>query len=119
MDIARQRIDSIKTLSPEASWEETRRTEQIKVPFVDLVKKNIVRSGEVLYTCKRYNKKAKVLNNGKLLFENNIIGSIHRIGAMIQQALSCNGWKFWYVLKDNKVLLLDDLRTEYLQDNFK
>lgn len=85
------------------------------MPFINLIKTKIIKSGEILYTRKRYNKVAKVLGSGNLLYNDNIIGSIHRIGAIIQQAPSCNGWKFWYAIKDNKTLLLDDLRTQYIK----
>lgn len=65
--------------------------------------------------------KVKILENGSLLYENNTIGSIHRIGALIQQTLSCNGWKFCYISKNNKVLLLSVLRTQYIRNfhNYK
>ena len=42
-------------------------------------------------------------------------GSIHRIGAVIQQTPSCNGWKFWYIVRNNQSILIDDLRNEYLK----
>jgi site-specific DNA-methyltransferase (adenine-specific) len=61
IDIARQRIDSIKTLSPEASWEETRRTEQTKVPFVDLVKKILLEVEKFYIPAKDITKKPKSL----------------------------------------------------------
>lgn len=115
IEVAKKRIDSINTLLPEASWIESKKQEQAKVPFINLIKTKIIKSGEILYTRKRYNKVAKVLGSGNLLYNDNIIGSIHRIGAIIQQAPSCNGWKFWYAIKDNKTLLLDDLRTQYIK----
>ncbi|MDR3244017.1 MAG: site-specific DNA-methyltransferase, partial [Elusimicrobiota bacterium] len=104
VDVAKKRIDNIKILLPEASLTETLKDGQPKVPFVNLVKKNIINNGDMLYTRKRYDKKAKVLENGNLLYENNI-GSIHRIGAIIQQTSSCNGWKFWYVINNNNPFL--------------
>ena len=115
IDIAKKRIDSINYLLPEASWIEEEKEHQIKVPFIDLIKDKFILAGDILYTRKRYNKKAKVLDNGNLLYENNITGSIHKIGSLVQQTVSCNGWKFWYVIKNNKSILLDDLRMQYLK----
>jgi modification methylase len=42
----------------------------------------------------------------------NIQGSIHKVGAEVQNAPSCNGWTFWHFERDGKWLPLDVLRTE-------
>jgi modification methylase len=55
-----------------------------------------------------------VLADGKLQYKDQT-GSIHRIGAMIQQTPSCNGWKFWHIMRNDKLILIDDLRTEYFR----
>ena len=115
IDVAQKRIDSIDYLLPEADWVEEEKEHKIKIPFTNLIKDKLISVGDFLYTRKKYNKRAKVLENGSLLYENNTIGSIHRIGALIQQTPSCNGWKFWYINKNNKILLLDDLRTQYIE----
>ncbi|MDR0641111.1 MAG: hypothetical protein LBG07_01465 [Treponema sp.] len=78
------------------------------------LKEKIIKVGEPLYTRKTYSATAFVLSDGKLEYKNQV-GSIHRIGAMIQQTPSCNGWKFWYIMRSNRSVLLDDLRNEYLR----
>jgi modification methylase len=93
---------------------ETKKEEQIRVPFENLVKDNILKDWEILYTKKSFNKQAKVLKNWLLEFEKNV-GSIHKIWALIQESPSCNGWKFWYILRNNETLLLDELRQEYVK----
>jgi modification methylase len=115
IQVAKTRIASINDSLPESSWIETAKEEQPKVPFVNLIRKNIINVGELLYTRKSFNKRAEVLIDGNLHYENNI-GSIHRIGAIIQQTPSCNGWKFWYAFKNNKPLLLDNLRARYIRE---
>lgn len=35
---------------------------------------------------------------------------------MIQRTPSRNGWKFWYAVKNDKALLIDDLRNEYIKE---
>ncbi|GHV21035.1 modification methylase CcrMI [Spirochaetia bacterium] len=114
IDIARKRINSITKSWVEADWVEEEKEKQVKVPFENLVKENIIKAGDVLYTRKSYNTQAFVLENGALQYKNTI-GSIHKIGAIIQQTSSCNGWKFWYILKNSKSLLIDDLRSEYIR----
>ena len=112
--LAKNRTDSIKILFPEADWVEEEKEKQDRVPFDTLLKEQIIKAGEPLYTRKTYSATALVLSDGKLEYKNQR-GSIHRIGAMIQQTPSCNGWKFWYIMRDNKSVLIDDLRNEYLQ----
>jgi modification methylase len=41
-----------------------------------------------------------------------IQGSIHKVGAEVQNAPSCNGWTFWHFERDGKWLPLDTLRIE-------
>ena len=39
-------------------------------------------------------------------------GSIHKVGALVQNAPSCNGWVFWYFERDGTWLVLDQLRQD-------
>ncbi len=41
-----------------------------------------------------------------------IQGSIHKVGAEVQNAPSCNGWTFWHFERDGKWVPLDVLRNE-------
>jgi DNA modification methylase len=109
--IAQKRIDDINNFYPEADWKEEKHD---RVPFGTLLKERLVKAGESLYIGKTHSAAALVLSNGKLECKNQI-GSIHRIGAMIQQTPSCNGWKFWHILRDGKLVPIDDLRNEYLR----
>jgi modification methylase len=40
-----------------------------------------------------------------------IRGSIHKVGAALQNAPSCNGWTFWHFERDGVLQPLDVLRT--------
>ena len=42
-----------------------------------------------------------------------IIGSIHKIGALTQGLPACNGWTYWRVEQDGRSISIDDLRTSY------
>jgi modification methylase len=37
-------------------------------------------------------------------------GSIHKVGALLQNAPSCNGWTFWHFERDGMLVPLDVLR---------
>ena len=42
-----------------------------------------------------------------------IVGSIHKIGALAQGLPACNGWTFWRCERDGASILIDDLRAEF------
>jgi len=41
-------------------------------------------------------------------------GSIHKVGATLQNAPACNGWTFWHYRRDSKLEPIDRLRENYL-----
>ncbi|MDE2042454.1 MAG: hypothetical protein KGJ05_05235, partial [Alphaproteobacteria bacterium] len=41
-------------------------------------------------------------------------GSIHKLGALVQGAPSCNGWTFWHIEDASGLKPLDALRQTYL-----
>ncbi|MCX7863451.1 MAG: DNA methyltransferase [Novosphingobium sp.] len=41
-------------------------------------------------------------------------GSIHKLGALLQDVPSCNGWTFWHVEHEGELKPLDVLRQHYL-----
>jgi DNA modification methylase len=110
--LAENRIKAITTFFPEADWIEEGKPD--RVAFETLLKEQLIKVGEPLYTRKAYSASALVLANGKLRYKQQT-GSIHRIGAMIQQTQSCNGWKFWYIMRGDNAVLIDDVRSEYLR----
>jgi modification methylase len=40
------------------------------------------------------------------------VGSIHRIGAIVQGLEACNGWTFWHVETRDGLTSIDALRAE-------
>ena len=81
----------------------------IKIPFSNLLKKGLIKPGEKIFNS-RESIKATVLSNGNLKFKK-VVGSIHKVGAYVQNKPSCNGWTFWYVRQDNKVISINDHRN--------
>jgi modification methylase len=39
------------------------------------------------------------------------LGSIHRVGALVQGLDACNGWTFWHYARDNALRPIDELRA--------
>ena len=71
----------------------------------------LVAAGEAL--CDRHRRwTATVLPDGRIQC-GTARGSIHAVGAAVQEAPSCNGWTFWHhVGRDGALKLLDNFRQE-------
>ena len=55
--------------------------------------------------------KAKVRADGSIVSERNT-GSIHQIGAEVQEASACNGWTFWHFDVEGELKPIDLLRQK-------
>jgi modification methylase len=110
--LAQKRIESIEDFFAEADWVEDAKEKQIRVPFARLIKEGIIKAGELLYA-RQSGAKALVLADGTVQYKS-ARGSIHKIGALIQETPSCNGWQFWYIVRDHESILIDRLRHTYL-----
>lgn len=110
---AQARIDTIDPL--ENNVIETKQKRELpRVAFGTLIERGMLVPGTILTDAKnRY--KAKVHADGSLIAMNRIHdlrGSIHKVGAELQGAPSCNGWTFWHFERDGQVVPVDALRAE-------
>jgi len=87
-----------------------------RVPFGSLIENGYVKAGEYLYSPDG-EARALVLANGTLSYEDKY-GSIHKISAMILNKPANNGWAFWYVKRDGKLVSINDLRQKLLKDQY-
>ena len=110
-----QRLVKTKALENEVVSITQGRKELPKVPFGKLVEQGIIPPGAVLTDVnKKF--KAKVKIDGSIS-SNNFSGSIHQVGAKVQDLHSCNGWDFWHVQYNKSTTLLDKIREEYRNKN--
>ena len=79
-----------------------------RVPFGSLVERDLLPAGTVL-TDRTHKVKAVVIADGSIR-AGTIQGSIHKVGATVQNAPSCNGWTFWHYQHEGKWLPIDALR---------
>ena len=79
-----------------------------RIPFGSLVEQGLVPPGTVVRD-KLGRVEATVAADGTLL-AGSARGSIHQVGAAVQNAPSCNGWIFWHIERDGKLVPLDALR---------
>ena len=109
--VARERIDSTLPLDESAMRTVPDKREQPRVAFGVLVESGLVPPGTSLVDAKR-RWTAIVRADGSIACETHA-GSIHKVGAVLQGAPSCNGWTFWHV--DGAALQpLDVLRQQHL-----
>jgi modification methylase len=81
-----------------------------RVPFGWLVERKLIEPGDNLYdSAKKF--KAKVRADGSIAYNKNT-GSIHQIGAQVQDAQACNGWTFWHFDVEGELKPIDLLRQQ-------
>ena len=86
---------------------------QPKVAFGTLVENGYLTPGAVLTDAKR-RFRATVRADGSLASACGATGSIHKLGAVLQDAPACNGWTFWHLDDSGKLAPIDTLRQTYL-----
>jgi modification methylase len=84
------------------------RRETPRVPFGSLVERGLVPPGTMLHDRAR-RVSATVAADGSVV-AGETRGSIHQVGAAVQNAPSCNGWTFWHLERDGRLVPLDTLR---------
>ena len=110
-DAAAARIAAVEPLPEAAASVTPAKREQPRIPFGTLVERGLVPPGSVLVDrARRWS--AQVAADGSVRC-GRAQGSIHRVGAQVQEAPSCNGWTFWHVeTRDGRLRVLDEFRAE-------
>jgi modification methylase len=82
---------------------------EARVPFGSLVEAGLIAPGAML-TDARARHRAEVRVDGTLRAGEHV-GSIHRVGALVQGLDACNGWTFWHYRDKGALAPIDELRT--------
>ncbi len=85
-----------------------------RVPFGSLIERGLLAPGTVL-TDRTRKVTATVVADGSIR-AGTLQGSIHKVGAEVTNAPSCNGWTFWHFERDGAWLPIDVLRKEMADD---
>ena len=112
-DHAQKRIDKIKRLDKNVLNLQSKR-EAPRVPFGTLIERGLLKPGAILTDAKKRHQ-VKVQADGSVAAMNRIEtmrGSIHKIGAAVQDAPSCNGWTYWHYQDGKSVKPIDELREK-------
>ncbi|QQG35433.1 MAG: site-specific DNA-methyltransferase [Micavibrio aeruginosavorus] len=109
--VAEQRLKSITRLGDdEILHAAASKREEPRIPFGSLIESGLLKPGTVLTDAKGHHE-AKVGADGTLI-ANKVRGSIHKVGATLQNAPSCNGWTYWHVRQGRQYVPIDALRQK-------
>lgn len=114
IEVTKERLKKIVPLE-QPLLEHRIESPKIKVPFGNLVASNLIVAGEWLIS-PTGKEKAQVMTDGSVVWGENV-GSIHQVAKLIEGKPNANGWKFWFVWREGKLIMLDDLRQAYIQKN--
>jgi len=108
---AKARIAETKATSDLSCLEIVSKKKQPRVPFGAVVERGLLSAGDILYDAGRSHI-AKIKADGTIKSAEGE-GSIHQVGAAVQNAPACNGWSYWYFEDKNKNLIsIDELRQQ-------
>jgi len=107
---ALKRIAAIKPLSAAAIETAVPKRQAPRVAFGSLVEMGLIAPGTELVD-DRQRWSALVRADGSLVSGRHM-GSIHRVGALVQGAEACNGWTFWHAREGSKLAPIDTFREQ-------
>ena len=114
--VAEERIAAALPLDERALKTMQSPREAPRVAFGQLVEAGYLAPGRMLTDRKRQHR-ARVRADGSLESVCGAAGSIHKLGATLQGAPSCNGWTFWHVEDAGALAPIDTLRQTYILAN--
>ncbi|MBS41386.1 MAG: modification methylase [Rhodospirillales bacterium] len=108
-EIAQARIREIEDNAKDVSiFTTSDKRAEPRVPFGSVVEQGLLSAGDKLFDIRK-RVTAKVNADGSIATKS-FRGSIHQVGAKVQNAPSCNGWTFWHTERRGKVVAIDKLR---------
>jgi modification methylase len=115
---ARERIAAVRSAAGQDDatlGRDSGRRSAPRLPFAALLEAGVLLPGQALYFDRRRDRPATVLADGTLRLPDGARGSIHRTGAAMLAAPSCNGWDHWYYEDDAGALVVIDVLREQLR----
>ena len=109
-DVAEKRLSNIRKFDRAALEVSVAKRAEPRIPFGQLVERGMLRPGEELRSMNNRHK-AKVRADGTIVGKDTT-GSIHQVGAAMENVPSCNGWTYWCFQRDGKLIPIDILRQQ-------
>ncbi len=107
---ATARIAAVTPLAADDLVQPLARRDEPRVAFSSVVEAGLLQPGAILIDERRRHS-ARVRADGTLAL-GDIIGSIHKTGALAQGLPACNGWTFWHFERDGALAPIDALRQQ-------
>ncbi len=114
INAALKRIAAIKPHSGEVINISQSKRAAPRVPFGSLVEQGLIGAGTKLFDAKKQHE-AVVRIDGSIRSGEHC-GSIHKVGALVQNAPACNGWTFWHTKNSGKLKPIDNFREQIRKD---
>jgi modification methylase len=108
-EAAAARIAAVRPWGAEVREVTRPRRSEPRVAFGQLVEQGLLAPGAVLEGPR--GQTARVRADGTLIAAD-LKGSIHKVGAALEGAPSCNGWTYWHFRKDGRRVPIDWLRQQ-------
>ena len=102
------RLKAERAASPYLTRNMSSKRDAPRVTFGSLVERGVVPAGTVLHDRLR-RVRAVVAVDGTIV-AGSLRGSIHQVGAAVQNVAACNGWNFWHIERDGRLVAIDHLR---------
>jgi modification methylase len=113
-EVAHERIASVKPIASIEDMVMPAKREEKRIPFGVLLERGLLKPGAEL-TDEKGKFKAKIGIDGHLEMKTKTgtqRASIHKMGAIVQNAPSCNGWTYWHFQQRGKAVPIDSLRQQ-------
>ena len=112
-EAARERIEEVEAAATADAAPLPSPRKAPRVGFGQVLESGLLKPGSKLY-CPKRRHVARVKADGTLAVPTGA-GSIHKMGASVQNAPSCNGWTFWHYEEAGKLTPIDGLRAAIRQ----
>jgi modification methylase len=106
---AMKRIEAAEPLAEVTVASAPTRRSEPRVAFASVVEAGLVTPGEKVVDIRR--RHAALVRADGALAAGPAVGSIHKIGALVQGLPACNGWTFWHVERAGRLTPIDDMRA--------
>lgn len=81
-----------------------------RIPFGAVLEGGYLKPGDVLWDSKK--RWGAIVRPDGSLEREGFVGSIHKMGAKVQELDACNGWTFWNLERDGALISIDDFRAD-------
>lgn len=111
IDVAENRIENENKEENNPIYQNLLDIKPPRVSTETLIKSGYIKEGEVFYTPKG-EAAAKINKNGHLQDDEDTL-SIHKMSAKILKLSNNNGWDYWKVRREKKLIQIEEIRVEY------